>query len=164
MKSHARWVWLVALCLIGISPLRAEKVDDAWLKKVAALPAEKQVEAVVKKLKQLNPDFDGKATPKIEKGVVTGFDLETVAVTDISPIKALSKLKILNCTSESLKGKLADLSPLRGMRLKALNCDGTQVSDLTPLKGMPLTKFNCNFTKVLDLCAPQRDAPDEPGL
>ena len=58
MKSHASWGWVVALCLtvLGISSqawtgLRAEKVDDAWLKQVAALPAEKQVEAVVKKLK-----------------------------------------------------------------------------------------------------------------
>ena len=36
--------------------LQAEKVNDAWLKQVAALPAEKQVEAVVKKMKELNPD------------------------------------------------------------------------------------------------------------
>ena len=58
----------------GVTGLRAaEKVDDAWLKQVAALPAEKQVEAVAKKLKELNPDFDGKVTPKIEKGVVTEF-------------------------------------------------------------------------------------------
>ena len=40
-----------------------KKVDDAWAKQVSALPAEKQVEAVLaKKLKELNPDFDGKVT------------------------------------------------------------------------------------------------------
>ena len=33
-----------------------------WVKEVAALPAEKQVEAVAKKLKELNPGFDGKVT------------------------------------------------------------------------------------------------------
>ena len=70
-----------------LSGLRAaEKVDDAWLKQVAALPAEKQVEAVAKKLKELNPDFDGKVTPKIEKGVVTELIFVTDNVTDISPV------------------------------------------------------------------------------
>ena len=44
---------------------------DQWMKEVAALPAEKQVEAVAKKLQELNPGFDGKVTPKIENGVVT---------------------------------------------------------------------------------------------
>ena len=32
------------------------------MKDVAALPAEKQVEAVAKKLQELNPGFDGKVT------------------------------------------------------------------------------------------------------
>ena len=48
------------------------------MKSVAAMPAEKQVEAVIKKLMELNPGFDGKVTgidgkgtPKIENGVVT---------------------------------------------------------------------------------------------
>jgi hypothetical protein len=51
-----------------------------WVKDVAALPAGKQVEAVAKKLRELNPGFDGKVTdgngdgtPKIENGVVTEF-------------------------------------------------------------------------------------------
>jgi hypothetical protein len=46
------------------------------MKDVAAMPAEKQIEAVAKKLQKLNPGFDGTATginaiaaPKIENGV-----------------------------------------------------------------------------------------------
>ena len=35
---------------------------QAWMKAVAAMPAEKQVEAVSKKLVELNPGFDGKVT------------------------------------------------------------------------------------------------------
>src|SRR5262249_37565023 len=34
-------------------------VDDAWIKQVAALPTDKQVEAVVAELKRRNPNFDG---------------------------------------------------------------------------------------------------------
>ena len=69
------WVRLVVLCLTvlfitpAVSGLRAaDKVDDAWLKQVAALPAEKQVEAVAKKLKELNPDFDGKVIAQDREG------------------------------------------------------------------------------------------------
>ena len=66
-----------------------------------ALPAEKQIEAVSKKLMELNPGFDGKvtgsdgkATPKIENGVVTELGFVTDNVTDISPVRALAGLKI----------------------------------------------------------------------
>ena len=47
--------------------------------------------------------------------------------------------------------KVADLSPLKGMALTHLDCDGTKVADLSPLKGMPLTVLQCDFQ-------PERDA------
>ena len=69
-----------------------------------ALPAEQQIEAVSKKLMELNPGFDGKvagsrgkALPKIEKGVVTELGFATDNVTDISPVRALVGLKQLDC-------------------------------------------------------------------
>ena len=73
-----------------------------WMKEVAALPAEKQVEVVVKRLRELNPGFDGKATggtgqgtPRIENGVVIGFAFSTTDnVTDISPVPALARLRL----------------------------------------------------------------------
>ena len=71
-----------------------------WVKATQALPAEQQIEAVSKKLMELNPGFDGKltgwyreGTPKIEKGVVTEFGFSTDNVTDISPVRALAGLK-----------------------------------------------------------------------
>ena len=130
-----------------------------WMKTVAALPAEKQVDAVAKKLQELNPGFDGKVTgaegrgtPKIENGVVTEFGFITDNVTDISPVQALVGLKALNCSGNYRRnGKLSDLSPLRGMKLNLLTCTATQVRDLSPLEGMPLTRFFCGFTQVSDL-------------
>ena len=69
------------------------------MKDVAALPAEKQVEAVAKKLQELNPGFDGKvtgrwgqATPSIDNGVVTDFGFCTDNVTDISPVRAFEPI------------------------------------------------------------------------
>jgi serine/threonine protein kinase len=125
---------------------------DQWVKEVAAMPAEQQVEAVSKKLVELNPGFDGKVTPTIEGGVVTGLNFLTDNVTDISPVRALVGLKGLVCGgSEPGKGKLADLMPLKGVRLADLSFFNTQVGDISPLRGMPFTKLYCNATPVADL-------------
>ena len=129
-----------------------QATSDAWLKQVAALPADKQVDAVAAKLKERNPGFDGKVTPTIENGMVTGLSFISDAVTDITPVRALSGLKALGCEASNYhKGRLADLSPLKGMPLGHLSCGNTPVSDLSPLKGMPLTDLNCAFTPVSDL-------------
>ena len=134
-------------------------VDPAfkqWMKDVAALPAEKQVEAVVKKLQELNPGFDGKVrmamgkgTPKIENGAVIGFGFCTDNVTDISPVRALEQLRSLNLARR--QHKLSDLSPLKGMLLALLSCPDTPVSDLSPLAGMPLTNLVLDNTRISDL-------------
>ena len=123
-----------------------------WMKDVAALPAEKQVEAVVKKLQELNPGFDGKETHKIEGGAVTHLEFISDTVAEISPVRVLPRLKCLSCNGSSPgKGKVSDLSPLKEMPLTYLDCGLTRVSDLSPLKGMPLTYLNCAWTQVPDL-------------
>ena len=130
-----------------------------WSKDVAALPAERQIQAVAKKLQELNPGFDGKETHKVENDVVTALQFLTDSVVDISPVRALIGLKALSCyAQESGKGKLADLSPLRGMPLTFLHCHNSQVSDLSPLQGIPLMNLNFSFTAVTDL-APLTDMP-----
>ncbi|MGE3407572.1 MAG: protein kinase [Pirellulales bacterium] len=131
-----------------------------WMKDVQAMPAEQQVEAVSKKLVELNPGFDGKVTdyirngtPEIEDGVVKGIGFLTTNVSDISPVRALKDLRKLNCggTSDKELGVLSDLSPLKGMQLEVLLCFYTHVADLTPLQEMPLATFNCHTTQVIDL-------------
>jgi serine/threonine protein kinase/Leucine-rich repeat (LRR) protein len=133
------------------------KGDDAWVKQVAAMPAEMQVEAVAARLKELNPDFDGKVTHTIENGVVTDLTFLTDDVTDISPVRALKGLNGLYCNgSNGGKGRLSDLSPLKDMKLKALSCVFTQVANLSPLEDMKLTGLHCGGTQVSDL-SPLRD-------
>jgi hypothetical protein len=128
-----------------------------WMTAVAPLPAEKQVDAVVKKLQELNPGFDGKVTgdngqgtPQIDNGVVTGIGFSTENVTDISPVRAFQRLRTLSCGGPA-KSMLSDLSPLKGMPLVLLGCDWTPVSDLSPLKGMPLTYLHISCTRISDL-------------
>jgi len=130
-----------------------------WMKDVAAMPAEKQVEAVAKKLVELNPEFDGKVTPKLDKGAVLELTFLSDNVTDLSPVRALARLKVLNCSgSEGKQSLLSDLTPLQGLPLTVLHCPGTRVSDLSPLAGMPLTYLVCSSTQVSNL-SPLRSCP-----
>jgi Leucine-rich repeat (LRR) protein len=148
-----------------------------WMKAVAALPADKQVEAVAKKLQELNPRFDGKVGSKIENDAVVAVDFSTVHVSDISPVRALPRLLRLSCTGtvdgpvvsdltdisplkglaledlDIAKSHVSDLSPLAGMRLASFSAWDCLVSDLRPLHGMPLNALFLSFTQVTDLSA-----------
>src|SRR5262249_30271241 len=133
---------------------------EAWEKSVAALPPEKQVEAVASRLKELNPGFDGKLTPTIRGPVVTGLAFNTDAVADLSPLRALKWLEALDCSgTASHQGKLADLSPLRGLSLRSLSFGDNLVSDLSPLKGMPLRELNCCRNPLVEDLTPLKGMP-----
>jgi hypothetical protein len=96
---------------------------DADVQRIAALPAEQQVEEVRKELMRRNPGFDGKVEHKIEDGVVTEFRIVTDQVTDIAPIRVWSALRVLDCPgtgTDKPNGLLADLTPLEGMNLAGL--------------------------------------------
>jgi hypothetical protein len=126
--------------------------EEAWRKQVEALPAEKQVEEVVARLKERNPGFDGKVGHIIRDDRVILMDFCVGCVTDIAPLRALTDLEILGCRGDSgVKGRLADLTPLAGMKLRELTLYYTRVADLTPLRGMPLEYLNCGLTRVADL-------------
>ena len=66
-----------------------------FVKRVAALPAAEQVEQVRKELKKRNPGYDGTLTPTTENGAVIGLEFTTDHVTDISPVRALTRLQRL---------------------------------------------------------------------
>ena len=73
-------------------------------------------------------------------------------VRDISPLRALRGLVSLDLLGTfPSRGKLSDLTPLRGMPLKRLNLGSSGVSDLGPLRGMPLTMLFLSETRVADL-------------
>jgi hypothetical protein len=125
---------------------------SAWEKSVAALPVEKQVEAVERRLRELNPEFRGNVESGIRDGKVLWLRFLSDRVTDISPVRALKGLESLDCGgSTPRKGRLSDLTPLRGLRLVHLNCTESQVSDLEPLRGMPLEYLHCQGTGVESL-------------
>jgi Leucine-rich repeat (LRR) protein len=78
------------------------------------------------------------------------LSLEGTRVSNLSPLRGrlLTSLTHLNC---NYSRHVADLSPLKGMKLMELFCLQTGVSDLSPLKDMKLTKLDCSKTQVRDL-------------
>jgi uncharacterized membrane protein len=108
---------------------------DADVQRIAALPAEQQVQEVRKELMRRNPGFDGQLEHKIEDGVVTEFRIVTDQVTDIAPIRVFNALRVLECRGQFTNrssGLLSDLTPLQGMNLAELtqlNLRDTMVSD-----------------------------------
>ena len=127
----------------------------AWERVVAALSAAEQVKALGARLKELNPGFDGALEPTIEHGVVRKLAFNSDGVTDISPVRVLTRLRSLQCIAKGAHSTLVDLSPLTGLPLTSLEIRSDQLSDLSPLKGMPLTSFAC-FAKQVDDLSPLR--------
>jgi len=140
--------------------VRNAQPDVDWVKKVAALPAEQQAEAVSRELQQRNPGFDGRLDPIIEHGAVVKINVSTRVVTDLGPIRALTRLRQLRASGDNLgNGRLTDLTPLRGLPLQRLEIhNNPPLTDLTPLAGMPLESLNLNHTGVRDL-SPLRGMP-----
>src|SRR5581483_6610998 len=104
---------------------------DQWIKDVQAMPAEKQLEAVSRKLVELNPGFDGKMSrpfhdgpPLVEDGNVVEARILADKVSDLSPIRALSNLRQLECWATANTGTPLDLSPLMGMRIRVFKSFG----------------------------------------
>jgi serine/threonine protein kinase len=121
-------------------------VDVAFIKEIAALPAEEQVKRVVVKLKELNPLFDPAADewqPIIKNGQVTELSVFVRNIADVSPLAAFTKLQAIKFKTEGNRGrsKLSDLSPLRGLPLTRLECKFTRITNLSPLQGMSLTEL-----------------------
>ena len=132
-----------------VAPQAAQ--DDEPRRHFATLTAAQQIDAVAAELKARNPGFDGNVTPTIESGLVVGLQFNTYKVTDISPVRALPGLRGLDFASGPNGGWLADLSPLKGVKLTDLDLASTQVSDLSPLKDMKLRGLNLAHTHVTDL-------------
>ncbi len=139
-------------------PVPAVVADD-WMKEIAAMPPDRQVKAVMDKLKALNPGFDGKETHAFDVDGEAVIELHfcTDKVADISPLRALTRLQKLSCAGtlapeDKPLGQLYSLGALKGLRLTWLDCSRNgQLTGLGPLKGMPLVELNCNRTKVANL-------------
>jgi serine/threonine protein kinase len=137
-------------------------VDEKWFglvsrMKVLPIFSSPQAKKVGEKLAELNPGFDpnlrhdenyrcnfnkvlepGKTA--IVRLVISGDHL-----TNLSPVTALTQLKTLDCRGSAPgKGKIHDLSPLKGMKLERLDCRNNSIDDFTVLKDVPLHFIWCD--------------------
>jgi serine/threonine protein kinase len=155
VTKNGRQVVRVSQEPLSAAAKAAKAADDAaaWERAVAGLSADQRVKAVRARLRALNPDFDGKVVPTIENDVVTGLAFSTEQVSDISPVRACTKLKNLQCNAGVLgASRVKDLSPLKGMRLHSLELlNSPLLRDLTPLQGMPLASLQLSASPVQDL-------------
>ncbi|QDU21856.1 protein kinase domain-containing protein [Urbifossiella limnaea] len=104
---------------------------------LVGLSPEEQVAEFVRAMKEKNPGFDGKVTPTVADGVVTGLAFKTGGVKDVGPVRMLPQLRKLDMTVGP-GTQLTDVSPLQGLKLTHLSWNGNPVADLSPLRGMPL--------------------------
>jgi Leucine-rich repeat (LRR) protein len=143
-----------------LKPAATNAAFEQWLKDTQKLPAEKQVEAVAKKLQELNPGFDGKVEPNIVDSKVAGLSFSSVEVSDLAPLRALPELRTLDCSgTPDQQGKLSDLAPLIALtRLDKLTISRTAVADLAPLRKLPLSFLHCYEILVEDL-SPVKNMP-----
>jgi len=128
-----------------------EKPAD-WEKVVAGLTPEAQVEALKKRLQELNPGYDGKMEWGVKDGFVNFIKIESEALSDISPLRTFRKLSELHLHGPFPgRGKVTDLRPLRGLPLDKLQLNSQPVSDLEPLRGMKLEELIIPESRVSDL-------------
>ena len=140
-----------------------------WEKSVAELSPEAQIRAIVARLKELNPGYDGAERHESGHGRISRLELSHIALRDLSPLRALPRLTQLDLSGTSV----TDLSPLRDLKLISLSCVGMKgvdlrslktlqelkilslksspVKDLAPLEGMELWQLNLRGTGVSDL-------------
>ncbi len=140
--------------IVRVSSELTPQLDDTseWEKVVAGLPPEAQVEAVKKRLQELNPGFEGKMEWAIKDGFVHRIKIDSEVLSDISPLRTFRKLSELHLQGPFPgRGKVMDLRPLRGLPLKSLHLISQQISDLEPLRGMPLEALIMPESRVADL-------------
>jgi WD40 repeat protein len=143
----------------GVPP--PDLVEDAWQRAVTPISAANQVEAVRQRLRWLNPGFDGPVHAAVDDGAVVALTFGTDQVTDLRPVRALPGLRRLVCrgTWWSSTGRLSDLGALKGLSLEMLDVSCNRgIKNLTPLRGMPLRELWCDETQVNDL-RPLQGAP-----
>jgi Leucine-rich repeat (LRR) protein len=127
-------------------------LDPTWVQQVQAMAPADQVKAVAAELRKRNPGFDGQVTPAIENDQVMGVQFRTDAVTDLTPLQALPHLHALVATGSAAgKGKLADLSPLKGLRLGTLFVGNNPIASLEPVRDMPLQEVALSHSQVKDV-------------
>ena len=97
-------------------------------------------------LKYVNRSYTGKGRFTVREAKIVEVSIVGCNVTDLSPLRGLP-IRRVDCRRNNIR----DLSPLQGLPLRELLCNANQIADLTPLKGMQLTELDCSYNQITDL-------------
>lgn len=109
-------------------------------------PAQPRADELRAALKAANPDYRGGGNFDVEDGRIVRVNIQAQRIRDLSPLRGLP-LRALDCGMNDV----TDLSPLSGMPLHVLLCDANGVEDLSSLKGMRLIGLECSRNEIADL-------------
>ena len=129
-------------------------VDEKWVEQIAALPAKRQAEEVILKIKDLNQLADPYLTYKVEDDKVTEVGAEMrLHCRHQRPTGVAEFAKTQCSTMPGGSGKLKDLAVLKYLKeLTHLAClNSYAVRDLKPLKGLPLVEIRLICGKITTL-------------
>lgn len=84
---------------------------------------------------------------------VASLTLNDMGIEDLSPLRGM-RLRRLDC----VRNRITSLEPLRGMPLSQLLAQQNRIADLEPLRGMPLEQLSVAYSKVVSL-EPLRGMP-----
>lgn len=102
--------------------------------------------ALHQRIKARNPEYNSQAQFAQDPTLGLVGDFTGSRIADLSPLAGIP----LNALD--LRGQpISDLKPLKGMPLTLLGMEDTPVADLSPLKGMRLTKLYLSNTPVSDV-------------
>ena len=128
---------------------------EQWLTAIRKLTPGNLVQAVSDRIREANPGADGIIRYRTQEGRVAAAQVSTKRVRDLSPLQGLPDLTNLEFFTES-GTPLADLSPLRGLKLEQLDLGSMNhpICDLRGLEGMPLKSIEAiNHFDILSLKA-----------
>src|SRR5262249_21090595 len=142
--AAAGWLTAEGVSRFRGSPAGAEAAGTGQEGRPPAEPerppsAEQQVKAVIAELKRRNPGFNDAAVKySIVGDTVIEFRChDAKRLVDLTPLRTLTGLLELHLYADQRQG-VADLGPLRGLKLTHLDLRGHRYTDLSPLEGMPL--------------------------
>ena len=98
-------------------------------------------------IKRHNPDYAGDGQVEIDDGEVIVVVLKGAKVTNLAFLEKMRGVQAMDISDT----QVADLQPLKGLKLAEFYMENTKVSDISPLHGMPLQKLYLSGAPVRDL-------------
>ena len=152
--------WNAPVCLIPdtlgfLKDLKTLKQLMFGIRDKGDLKAYEQVLTVGAALRDANPKYEAGVFYRLQDGQITEVWMHDCGIADLSPLKGLKLTRLMAAANP-----IADLAPLTGMPLQHVRLWDAPATDLTALKGAPLVSLDLSGSKISDL-TPVKAAPIE---